>query len=121
MVQADLLALAVEEARDQVASQPAGLVAAELPGLTYLAAGGAGYPPLALAGCCLCIYLGADVLDNVADRELPPRWAGNGPAQATLTGSTLLAASPWMPWVSSRHRCRSVQQSSAPWPAPSAR
>jgi len=91
-IQADLLALAVEEARDQVANQPAGLVAGELPGLTYLAAGGAGHPPLALAGCCLCVYLGADVLDNVADRELPPRWAAHGPAQATLTGSTLLAA-----------------------------
>ncbi len=57
--------------------------------LVHAAAGGQG-TPLALAGCGLCVYLGADVLDNVVDRELSARWAEYGPSQALIAAVTFL-------------------------------
>jgi octaprenyl-diphosphate synthase len=87
-----LLQLAVEEGHAQAIDLPNGLPAAELPLLVFTAANTtSSAPQLALAGCCLSIYLGADIFDNVADDELPDRWAPHGPALASLTGVTLLA------------------------------
>src|SRR5262249_33221550 len=43
-----------------------------------------------LAAACLCVYLGADVLDNIVDRELSDRWSDVGPNQALLAGVTFL-------------------------------
>jgi geranylgeranyl diphosphate synthase, type I len=88
--QAYLLGLVIEEGRRQAATLPRGLPAAELPLAVYAAAGGAGAAPLALAAACLCVYLGADVLDSVVDRELSDRWADAGANQAILAGVTFL-------------------------------
>ncbi len=83
-----LLGLLVAEGQDQTAGSAHGLPAAELSLRVYAAAGGEGLP-LPLAGCCLCVYLGADVFDNVVDRELSARWAEHGPSQAMIAGVTL--------------------------------
>ena len=88
--QAALLSLVVEEGRRQAAALPRGLPAAELPLAVYAAAGGADPLPLPLAAACSCVYLGADVLDNVVDRELSEHWADAGPTQAMLAGVTFL-------------------------------
>jgi geranylgeranyl diphosphate synthase type I len=88
--QATLLGLVVDEGRRQAATLPRGLPAAELPLAVYAAAGGLGPAPLPLAASCLCVYLGADVLDNVVDRELSERWTDAGPNQAILAGVTFL-------------------------------
>ncbi len=88
--QAGLWRLVVEEGRRQAALLPLGLPAAELSLAVYAAASGAEGRPLPLAGSCLCVYLGADLLDNVIDRELSARWIAAGPNQAILTGVTFL-------------------------------
>ena len=88
--QAALLGLVIAEGRRQAATLLRGLPAAELPLAVYAAAGGAGAAPLALAASCLCVYLGADVLDNVVDRELSEDWTEAGPNQAILAGVTFL-------------------------------
>jgi geranylgeranyl diphosphate synthase, type I len=85
-----LLQLVVAQGCEQAEQFPRGLPAAEMPLFTYAAAGEVGPSPVPLAGCCLCLYLGADVLDNVLDRELSERWAGYGSGQAILAGVTLL-------------------------------
>ena len=89
-VQGALWRVLVAEGGRQAALLPRELPPVELPLLAYLAAGGPGPPPLPLAGCCLCVYLGADVLDNVVDRELSDSWAEVGPNQAILAGVTFL-------------------------------
>jgi geranylgeranyl diphosphate synthase type I len=83
------LDLVVAEGRDQAAARAGCLPAAELPLLVHAAAGGSG-TPLPLAGSCLCVYLGADVLDNIVDRELSARWADHGPSQALIAAVTFL-------------------------------
>ncbi len=90
--QRELLGLCIEQGRAQ-ADPSHGLVAAELPLGAYRAAGGRGIP-WPLAGACLCLYLGADVLDNVMDRELPDVWGPHGPALATLAGATFIGLAP---------------------------
>jgi len=87
---ARLLGLVVDEGRHQAAALPLGMPPAEIPVAVYGAAGGWDPLPLPLAAACLCVYLGADVLDNVVDRELPDRWADHGPNQALLAGVTFL-------------------------------
>jgi geranylgeranyl diphosphate synthase, type I len=85
-----LFQLLLAEGRCQASACPRGLPAAELPLVVHAAAGGDG-TPLALAGCGLCLYLGADVLDDVVDRELSPRWASHGPSQALIAAVTFVA------------------------------
>jgi geranylgeranyl pyrophosphate synthase len=79
--------LLVAEGRCQASAGLRGLPAAELPLLVHAAAGGDG-TPYPLAGCGLCLYLGADVLDNVVDRELSQRWVIQGPSQALIAAVT---------------------------------
>jgi geranylgeranyl pyrophosphate synthase len=85
--QATMLArqLGSEHARGPVTS-----LCARLPALAYEAAGGAGALPVQAAAGCVAIYLGADLLDEVADRELPPEWRTLGADQATLASFCLL-------------------------------
>jgi geranylgeranyl diphosphate synthase type I len=86
--QRTLLGVLVAEGREQAAGSAHGLPAVELSLRVFAAAGGQGLP-LPLAGSCLCVYLGADVFDNVVDRELSPRWVDHGPSQAMIAGVTL--------------------------------
>jgi geranylgeranyl pyrophosphate synthase len=86
-VQAALFKLQIEQGREQARHHP--LPAAELPGLVYSALTGKTAPE-PLAGACLCVWLGADLLDNVIDKELPEGWAEVGTEAATLTAVTFL-------------------------------
>lgn len=85
----ELLATHLGEGRAQAAG--GGLPAVELPLLVHGALSGREEPALPLAGACTLVYLGADLLDNLADRELPERWRRRSPAEATLAGAALLA------------------------------
>jgi geranylgeranyl pyrophosphate synthase len=85
--QAALFRLQIEQGREQARHHP--LPAAELPSLVYSALTGE-TAPQPLAAACLCVWLGADLLDNVLDDELPEGWAAVGPEAATLTAVTFL-------------------------------
>lgn len=67
------------------------LASAELPLLVHAALGGREEAALPLAGACALVYLGADLLDNVADDEVPSVWEGYGAAEMQLAASTYLA------------------------------
>lgn len=89
----ELLALHLEEGRaqsDEVPEAPW----IQLPILVHAACGGDEDAATRLAAACTLVYLGADLLDNLMDDELPQRWSSRGPAQATLAAATLLAALP---------------------------
>jgi geranylgeranyl pyrophosphate synthase len=86
--QAGLFRLQIEEGRREARAHP--LPAAYLSDLAHAAVGGeAG--PAPLTGACLCVFLGADLFDNVVDDELPDGWLEAGPVAATLTAVTFLA------------------------------
>jgi geranylgeranyl pyrophosphate synthase len=69
----------------------ADLASAQLPLLVHAALAGSEEPALPLAGACTLLYLGADLLDNVADDEVPAAWHGWGAAEMQLAASTYLA------------------------------
>lgn len=85
-----MLLVHVDEGREQARSYPP-LAAVQLSLLTHEAITGDWEPAIPLAGVCTLLYLGADLLDNLADDELPPRWAPWGPQQASLAAATFLA------------------------------
>jgi geranylgeranyl pyrophosphate synthase len=85
---AALFRLQIEEGRREARAHP--LPAADLSHLAHAAV--AGEPgPAPLTGACLCVFLGADLFDNVVDDELPEEWLEAGPVAATLTAVTFLA------------------------------
>lgn len=86
----ELLAVHIGEGRKLAA---AGVLraACELPLLTHCAITGYEAPAIPVAGACLSVYLGADLLDNIADEELPGSWRGRA-AEAMLAATTTLAA-----------------------------
>jgi geranylgeranyl pyrophosphate synthase len=85
---AALFRLQIEEGRREARGHP--LPAADLSSLTHAAV--SGEPgPAPLTGACLCVFLGADLFDNVVDDELPEEWSEAGPVAATLTAVTFLA------------------------------
>jgi geranylgeranyl diphosphate synthase type I len=90
--QVRLLTLGVEEARVQAAILPSGMPSAEIPIAVYAAAGGGEPWPLAGAAACLCVYLGADLLDNVVDHEISSRWTNVGANQVILAAVTIGSA-----------------------------
>jgi geranylgeranyl diphosphate synthase, type I len=89
----ELLRIPLDEGREQARDVP-DLACIRLPLLVHAAVAGVEGPALPLAAACTLIYLGADVLDNVADDELPPRWVSRNAAEATLAAATLLAPLP---------------------------
>jgi geranylgeranyl pyrophosphate synthase len=89
----ELLGVHVGQLRAQASAQP-DLPALQLPLLTYAAVAGGEEPAVPLAAACALLYLGADLLDNVVDDELPARWHGRADGEATLAGATLVAALP---------------------------
>lgn len=89
----DLLRFHLEEGRAQAAASPA-LPAIQLPFLAHGAIAGEEDPALPVAGASTLLYLGADLLDNLADHELPARWRAWDPALANLAAATYLSALP---------------------------
>ena len=69
-------------------------MAVQLPLLVHEAITGDERPALPVAGACTVLYLGADLLDSVLDRELPPSWQARGPAEAELAANAFLASLP---------------------------
>ncbi len=88
-----LLRVHVAVGREQANNHPE-LPAIQLPLLVHAAITGDERPALPVAAACTLLYLGADLLDNVIDRELPPSWQARDPAEAHLAAATLLAAVP---------------------------
>lgn len=73
----------------------------DLPLLTHGALSPTRPVPLAVIGACTLAYLGADLLDNVADCELSEAWIDAGPDAATLAAATYLSSLTYM--ALSRH------------------
>jgi len=88
-----LLALVLEGGRRQLSELPE-LPAAALPVLVHAAAGGLEGAALPLGGACTLVYLGADLLDILADGELTEPWCHLDPGQTTLVSATMLSALP---------------------------
>jgi geranylgeranyl pyrophosphate synthase len=85
---AALFRLQIEQGRKQARDHP--IPAADLPELVHAAVTGES-APLPLTGACLCVWLGADLFDNVLDEELADSWQEVGPMAATLIAVTFLA------------------------------
>lgn len=69
--------------------------AMDLPLLVYRAlAGRLDDVAVDVAAACACVYLGADTVDDVADGDQRPEWAGIPGSVVSLTGSTILATLP---------------------------
>ena len=89
----ELLQVHVNVGREQAGTYPE-LPAVQLPLLVHTAITGDQRPALPVAGACTLLYLGADLLDNLLDHELPPGWHAREPTEANLAATTLLAALP---------------------------
>jgi geranylgeranyl pyrophosphate synthase len=70
------------------------LACVDLPMGVHAAVAGTEEAAVPLAAACTAIYLGADLLDDLADRDLEPEWADSDPGSATLAGAALLSAIP---------------------------
>ena len=88
-----LLASVVRGGWHQLTELPE-LPAAALPVLVHAAAGGEDGVALPLGGACTLVFLGADLLDDLADGELSESWSHVSPAQTTLVAATMLSALP---------------------------
>jgi geranylgeranyl diphosphate synthase type I len=66
----------------------------QVPLMVHEAITGDDRPALPVAAACTLLFLGADLFDNVADRELPDHWHTRDSAEANLAAATLLAALP---------------------------
>lgn len=89
----ELLQVHVNVGREQAETYPE-LPAIQLPLLVHAAVTGDQGPALPVAGACTFLYLGADLLDNLLDHELPPGWHARESAEVNLAATTLLAALP---------------------------
>ncbi len=92
---ARLLAIHLDEGRAQAAFRP-DFPCIHVPLLVHAAAAGDEERAVPLAAACAFVYLGADLLDNLADDELPARWRGRSPAEASLAACTFLSALPYL-------------------------
>jgi geranylgeranyl diphosphate synthase, type I len=88
-----LLRVHLSVGRDMVDANP-DLPSIQLPLLVHEAITGDDRTALPVAAACTLLYLGADLFDNVADRELPEHWHTHDPAEANLAAATLLATLP---------------------------
>lgn len=75
-----------------VVEQDGPLLFMEVPLAVHAAAGGGGAPAVRLAAVCSLVFLGADVLDDLADGDLRPGWEAFSPGELTLGAATLLSA-----------------------------
>lgn len=91
----ELLALHIEEGRAQASAGPE-FLPVRLPLVVHAAVAGDEERAVPLAGACAFLYLGADLLDNLADDELPARWRGQSRAEANLAACTFLSVLPYL-------------------------
>ena len=88
-VQASTLRLALERGRQEAEREPL-IALLQLTLAVHAGAAGDWRPAVPAAAACHLLYLGADLLDNVNDQELPGEWQTWGPDQAVLTACNLL-------------------------------
>lgn len=91
--QRDLLSTAVTGLKLQ-AQEDELLIFARLPLLVYAGCGGEAMAALPLAAATTLLFLGIDILDDLADGDLPEHWHGYRPSEINLAAATLLAALP---------------------------
>lgn len=89
----ELLRVHLDVLREGAQASPA-MSAVQVPLLVHEAITGDGRPAVPVAAACTIFCLGADLLDSVIDRELPPPWDVRDPAEANLAAATLLGALP---------------------------
>jgi geranylgeranyl diphosphate synthase, type I len=89
----ELLRVHLGVLREDARISPA-MSAVQMPLLVHEAIAGDGRPAVPVAAACTIFCLGADLLDGVIDRELPPPWDVRDPAEANLAAATLLGALP---------------------------
>ena len=65
-----------------------------LPLLVYAGLCGDHRPAVSLAAATSLIFLGMDIMDDLADGDRPAHWAGHSPGEINLAGATLLCALP---------------------------
>lgn len=75
-----------------VVEQESPLLFMEVPLAVHSAAGGGGIAAVRIAAACSLVFLGADVLDDLADGDVRPGWEGFSPGELTLGAATLLSA-----------------------------
>lgn len=76
--------------RDCNQSDP--LLFMELPLSVHIAAGGSQRSAYRVAAACSLAFMGADVLDDLADGDIRPEWNGLAPGEITLAAATCLSA-----------------------------
>jgi geranylgeranyl pyrophosphate synthase len=67
---------------------------AQTPLLVYAGCGGDPAATVPLAAATTLLFLGIDILDDLADGDLPDHWQGYRPSEINLAAATLLAALP---------------------------
>ena len=77
---------------DQHAAGTEALFFVDLPLLVHGAIRGDERPAIPLAVATTLLFLGADILDDLADGDRPAHWHGCSPAEINLAGATLLCA-----------------------------
>lgn len=84
------------QAEDAEANPQAGipLPCLHLSPLVYAAVTGNQTAALPLGAVSALVYLGADILDDLADGDSRSHWTGHGPAEITLAAATCLACLP---------------------------
>jgi hypothetical protein len=89
----ELLQVHLRVGKEQACVWPE-MSAIQLPLLVHKGITGDERPAFPIAAACTLLGLGADLLDSIFDRELPPFWYTRAPAEAALVATSLLAALP---------------------------
>lgn len=76
--------------RDCCQDEP--LLFMELPLAVHAAAGGSADSAIRIAAACSLVFIGADVLDDLADGDSRPEWAGSSAGEITLAAATYLSS-----------------------------
>ncbi len=89
-----LLALALRGLRPQLREMDFPPPFMALPLLVYAAVRGENKPALPLTVATTILYLGIDILDDLADGDLPRHWKGRKESEINLAAVTLISALP---------------------------
>lgn len=89
-----LLEKAISGLEQQIAEDKALLPFVHLPLAVYRAVRGEEAPAMPLAVATTLLFLGIDILDDIADGDLPPHWHGVSLSEVQLVAATLLSSLP---------------------------